>query len=317
MTRLTHPPVELKIQNVAAFVATAETSNISRAALLSGCSHSMLSRRIQELESVVQGRLFSRTGRGVQLTELGVSLLPQARALLSNVDQLLEQATSTIEHPAGSVRVALPRWAIDGPVSALAKQVTELYPKIRLVILEAYSDEVQDKLVAGKIDIGVFTSRAAEPPPHAQALFESELVLVGRPGAPLVAARTVPFAALHGVRMVLPPSPNYLEALLREVADATDIDLYIDLEINSGAMIREVVRCSNRYGISVIHALKSDLVVGGLGAARIVEPELRLHTYCATGPKHLITHASRAVEKCVVSVMMEHHQAIARVIRDE
>ena len=66
---------ELKIENVSAFVATAESGSFSQAAVLRGCSQSMLSRRVLELEEQLGARLFNRTGRGVLLTELGVALL--------------------------------------------------------------------------------------------------------------------------------------------------------------------------------------------------------------------------------------------------
>ncbi|MPT36983.1 MAG: LysR family transcriptional regulator [Achromobacter sp.] len=70
---------ELKMENVSAFVATAESGSFSQAAVMRGCSQSMLSRRVLELEELLGGRLFNRTGRGVLLTELGVALLPVAQ----------------------------------------------------------------------------------------------------------------------------------------------------------------------------------------------------------------------------------------------
>src|SRR5262245_17499484 len=176
MNLLLNAPAELKIIDIAAFVATADTGSLSQAALLHSCSQSMISRRVQELEAVVGGRLFSRTGRGVQLTELGSNLLPRARALLGNADQFLEHATSTQAQPTGTVHVGLPRWSADGPVSALVNEVAEAYPKIRLVIHESYTKDTIDRLAAGKLDIGIFNNRSPDVPPNAQLLFASDLV---------------------------------------------------------------------------------------------------------------------------------------------
>ena len=305
---------ELKIIDIVAFVATADTGSLSQAALLHSCSQSMISRRVQELETVVGGRLFSRTGRGVHLTELGSALLPYARALLGNANQFLDHATSTQEHLTGIVHVALPRWSADGPVSALVNLVAETYPKIRLVIHETYSKDTVDRLAVGKLDIGIFNSRSPDAPLNAQLLFSSDLVLLGRRGSPLVAQPTVPLATLDGARAVTPSTPNQIEAVLSTVLKDRNIKLRIDLEVNSGAMIREVVRHSDRYGITLVHGIKGDLADGGLAAARIVDPSLTLYTFCATGPKHLITNASRAVEKCVVSIMRAHHQSVMRLM---
>lgn len=311
---LLNAPAELKIIDVVAFVATADTGSFSQAALLHGCSQSMISRRVQELEAAAGGRLFGRTGRGVRLTELGGALLPQARALLGQAGQFLEQATSTQDQPSGTVHVALPRWSADGPVAALVNQIARRYPKIRLVIHETYTRDTVDGLAAGRLDIGIFNGTSPAEPPNAQRLFASDLVLLGRRGAPLVAGPTVPLAALDGARVVTPPTPNQIEAILSTVLKDRGIQLGIDLEINSGAMLREVVRHSDRYGIALVHGIKGDLAHHDLAAARIVEPSLTLHTFCATGPKHRISHASRAVEKCVVAIMRAHHASVMRLM---
>lgn len=315
MNFLAKSPPELKMVDVAAFVMTADTGSFSQAALALSCSQSIVSRRVQELENAVGDRLFSRTGRGVQLTGLGMSLLPYARKLLSGVDQFFEFATSTQEKPSGTVHLALPRWSADGPVYALTNYVTRMYPKIRLVIHEGYSKDTFDRLAAGKLDIGIFNSPSPEEPPNAQLLFASDLMLLGRVGSPLVSQPTVPLAAMDGVMVVTPPTPNAVEALLAIALKGRDIKLQIDLEVNSGALIREVVRHSGRYGITFVHGIKSDLAGGDLAIAQIVEPPLRLYTFCGTGPKHLITHASRAVEKCLISIMLEYHESVMRLFK--
>lgn len=152
---------ELKMENVSAFVATAESGSFSQAAVMRGCSQSMLSRRVLELEELLGGRLFNRTGRGVLLTELGVALLPVAQGLLDGASGFLELASSTNEQPSGTVEIALPRWAAEGPVATLVNRISVQFPRIHLVIHESYSRDVMDRLAAGKLDIGVFNSHHA------------------------------------------------------------------------------------------------------------------------------------------------------------
>lgn len=297
---------ELKIENVSAFVATAESGSFSQAAVLRGCSQSMLSRRVLELEEQLGARLFNRTGRGVLLTELGVALLPVAQELLDGATGFLELAASTNEQPSGTVEIALPRWAAEGPVSMLVNRISTQYPRIHLVIHESYSRDVMDRLAAGKLDIGVFNSAHAEPPGQARRLFSSDLVLLGRRDSPLLRAPTVPLAALNGLSIVMPPSPNPVEAVVRERTRDMQLDLSAELEINSGAMIREVVRRCHRYAITQVHRIEDYLDEGDLAISRIVEPALTLHTFCATGAKHRINRASLAVERCLVTVLEEH-----------
>ncbi|WP_326536076.1 LysR family transcriptional regulator [Pseudorhodoferax sp.] len=314
MKQLARQADALKFEYLAAFVATADAGSLSHAAGQRGCSQSMLSRRVLELERVVGGPLFNRTGRGVVLTDLGQSVLPHARALLAGAHALVEQAAQASRQPSGTVEVALPHWAADGSASALINRVSALYPKIRLVLHESYSKDVVEQLTSGRLDIGVFNSKQPEPPLGAQILFTSELVLVGPRQAPLVAQGTVALAALRRAALVVPPAPNPIEALLRDVATGMQLDLRIDHHVNSGGMVRDVVRHSGCYTIAMVTGLVEHLAREDLAAARIVDPVLTMYTYCASAAKHRLGSATRAVERVLVSVLREQHARAERLM---
>ena len=61
------------------FIDAAELGSLSKVAIVNGTNQSVVSKKISELESLCQGKLFNRTGRGVVLTELGKILLPKIR----------------------------------------------------------------------------------------------------------------------------------------------------------------------------------------------------------------------------------------------
>ncbi len=306
---------EVEIIAISAFVAAAETGSLSHAALRIGCSQSVVSRRVQSLETMLSGKLFSRTGRGVHLTELGAALLPRAQALLENVSQFMEVANSTREQPEGTVRLTLPRWTAGGPVYRLVNYINEHYPKIRLIIYETFSRDTLDRLADGRLDIGVFHSHLPEVPQHAELLFSSDLMLVGKAGSQLVAQPTVPITALDGVKIVSLPMPNPVQILLTDALKRHPVSIEIDLEVNSGVLIREIVRHSDRYALTVIHTLKEELEKGDLRASRIVDPYLRLYTFCGTGPKHMTTQASRIVERCVISLLRDYHESVCGMLQ--
>ena len=69
----------MDLKGVRAFCSVAEGGSFSRAAAALGVAQSVLSRQVSALEGELGGRLFHRTGRGVQATELGQALLPRAR----------------------------------------------------------------------------------------------------------------------------------------------------------------------------------------------------------------------------------------------
>ena len=82
-------PTDFKIDIAAdlhkwrAFVAIGELGSLTRAALFLDSNQSLLSRQLNALERECGARLFNRTGRGVELSEVGARLFPQALETLT------------------------------------------------------------------------------------------------------------------------------------------------------------------------------------------------------------------------------------------
>src|ERR1039457_7428109 len=75
------------------FCAVARTGSFTRAAAEEGLAQPSLSQQIVKLEQTMGSKLFDRLGRSVQLTAYGRMLLPQALAILRQVNE----AHSTLE----------------------------------------------------------------------------------------------------------------------------------------------------------------------------------------------------------------------------
>lgn len=78
----------MDLRHLRHFLAVADALNYSRAADALHMAASPLSRSIQQLEHDLGGPLFDRGTRRVELTPLGAGLVPRARKLLDEVDDL-------------------------------------------------------------------------------------------------------------------------------------------------------------------------------------------------------------------------------------
>ncbi len=89
------------------FVRVADLASFTRAAEQLGIAKARASQRVHALEADLGARLLQRTTRSVALTPDGQQLLPRARQLVSDADDLaaLFQASGTLR---GRVRVDLP-----------------------------------------------------------------------------------------------------------------------------------------------------------------------------------------------------------------
>jgi LysR family hydrogen peroxide-inducible transcriptional activator len=74
------------------FLAVAETLSFSKAAAACNVTQSTLSGGLQDLEKILDEKLFERTSRDVALTPTGRDLLPAARDLLSKAEDFVQKA---------------------------------------------------------------------------------------------------------------------------------------------------------------------------------------------------------------------------------
>jgi DNA-binding transcriptional LysR family regulator len=98
----------VELRQLRYFVAVAEDLNFGRAAERLRIAGPSLSQQIKALERDLQVRLFDRDRRSVALTATGEALLPSARALLKQADELRRQAAGLCGSE--SVRLGYVNW---------------------------------------------------------------------------------------------------------------------------------------------------------------------------------------------------------------
>jgi DNA-binding MarR family transcriptional regulator len=99
-------PVELG--QLRYFVTVAEELNFGRAAERLRIAGPSLSQQIKSLERDLKVQLFDRDRRSVALTQAGTSLLPDARALIAQADELRRRAAGLAV--SDSVRIRYVNW---------------------------------------------------------------------------------------------------------------------------------------------------------------------------------------------------------------
>src|SRR5699024_1701881 len=89
------------------FVAAADTGTVSAAALRCHASQAAVSTALSELEHSLGLTLFIRqTARGVRLTSSGERVLPVARRILGDAQELQHLAGAELGEVAGPLRIA-------------------------------------------------------------------------------------------------------------------------------------------------------------------------------------------------------------------
>lgn len=278
------------------FLRVVATGSLSKAAVSLDMPQSMVSRNIAQLEQQCGERLFRRTGRGVELTEVGELLLPRITALVADADALADDVRSVRGLPVGEVRVGMLPSAVDQFAGALYAAVLAEMPGVRLHLSESASAQLEEHLREGRLDMAIVLREDEASVGDAQLLARLPLQLVGRRGEPLVANGDVALAALSGVPLVVPGRPHLLRGRLDRLCADHGLQLNVAAEVDSVRLQFEVVAAGGGYAIAIVPATGLD---PRLAAARIV-PELDRFVVLADTPRRPGTRATRAVRQLIV-----------------
>ena len=96
------------VDQLRAFVATAQTGSFTAAAGQVGTSNRLTSKYVAELEARLGVRLFQRTTRKVGLTPAGADLLARAPGLLAELDDMLAGLAEGSRGLSGVLRISAP-----------------------------------------------------------------------------------------------------------------------------------------------------------------------------------------------------------------
>ncbi|MCG2625656.1 LysR substrate-binding domain-containing protein [Bradyrhizobium sp. WYCCWR 13023] len=116
------------------FNLVARHGGFGKAARASGRPKATLSRRVSELESSLDLRLFERGARTVKLTQEGRALHERTAALLTDLEQTAVAIASGGDKPRGRLRVSAPLLFSQTAMGKLAAGFALKYPEVRLEI---------------------------------------------------------------------------------------------------------------------------------------------------------------------------------------
>jgi LysR family nitrogen assimilation transcriptional regulator len=297
------------LKSLRAFCSVAEHGSFSRAAAALGVAQSMLSRQVSALEVDLGARLFYRSGRGATPTELGEAIHRRAKSLLMDSEQLLLDARSARDNPAGSVDLGVVPAITHPLVSRLSARLRRDYPLIRLRVYEAYSGQIEDWLASGRVEVGLFHRFRTSKVRGAEKVLHSELMLVSPRGHPATRQEQVPFRTLDALPLAVPVRPTALVTMLADLAARQRIHLNIVLEGSTATIIMEAVARSGLCAVFARHYVERQMKSGEFSASRIVKPAIMQTTWLAIGTQRSATVATRVVARLVREIMLEQVRA--------
>lgn len=148
-------PHRVKLSQLRALVAIADTGSFSEAALQMELSQSAVSHAIATLEDELGVILLSRSRHGAVLTSVGQQITEEARLVLQSLHNLCHQADLAKGLQSGEVRLAAFRSVATHILPEVIRQFREQYPHIPIAIDEKnHYEMVEEAVRQGHADVG-------------------------------------------------------------------------------------------------------------------------------------------------------------------
>jgi len=236
------------------FNLVARHGGVGRAARATGRPKATLSRRVAELESSLDLRLFERGARVLKLTEEGRALHERTAGLLTELDETAAEIASGGQRPRGRLRISAPLFFSQTAMGKLASQFALRYPDVRV---EVTTEDRAVDMVEEAYDLAIRVNPAPDETLVGRVFLRDRLVVVASPS------------------LARPSDGSVVPAIMRGESSASTWDLVTAkgplritvtsvISLASLMMARDAVRAGLGVGRLPISLVSQDIASGAL-----------------------------------------------------
>ncbi|MBV8392201.1 MAG: LysR family transcriptional regulator [Alphaproteobacteria bacterium] len=257
------------------FVAVVEEQSIAQAAEKKHIAVSAVSRRISDLEDMLQVELLHRHQKGIEPTAAGLALLEHARVVLGDIAQLEADMLGHRQGARGHIRLHV---NASSTLESLAEEISAFlvaHPQITIDLQENISPDIIRAIAENRADIGIFGGNIHAPGLNIFPYREDRLVAIVAQDHPLARRRSIAFTDMVEHEFVMLEKGSSIDTLC--VRAAAELGRQLRLRVRVGgfdAMFRLV---ASRMGVGVApqEIVQPRLKEAGLAMIRLDEPWTR------------------------------------------
>ncbi len=208
----------IDIAELLTFIKVAETSSFSEAGSQLFLTQPAISKRIAALESNLGVRLFDRIGRQVQLTEAGIRLLPKARRMAEDLQDIKRSMTLQMQGVSGELRLSTSHHVGLRRLPKSLKRFQEDFPSAHLEIEFTQSEEAYQDVLKGRAELGIITlSNKENPLIESLPIWSDPLTCVVSKDHPLALSKKLSLIELAQHACVLPNKNTFTRQIAEQV----------------------------------------------------------------------------------------------------
>lgn len=240
---------------LADFNLVARHGGFGRAARAAGRPKATLSRRVAELESSLDLRLFERGARALKLTQEGRALYERTGALLTELDETAAAIASGGDRPRGRLRISAPLLISQTAMGKIAAGFALKYPDVRLEVTT--EDRTVDMVEEG-YDLVIRVNPDPDESLVGRIFLRDRLVVVANPGLKRPTGNLAVPAVVRGV------GDQSAAWAVTMPTGRSRIKVDPVLRLSSLIMVRDAVRAGVGAGRLPVSLVSHDLAAGRL-----------------------------------------------------
>ena len=269
--------INYELHDLQAFVAVAERHSFRQAATDLFLSQPALSRRIEKLEEALGVKLFERTTRRVQLTNVGQAFLVNVRDALNGLEDAVLGVADLAAHRTGTVTFA-----------CVPSAVWHFLPDVLNLVL------------TGEADFGISFTGAENPEIHFQPIHVESYVLAMRRDHPLAKRRKLNWRDTVDERYISVAKSSGNRSVLDAALSGVEKHPWISCEINhvSGvlALVESGLGVAAVPGLSIPREAHSTVI-----GVPLVNPTVNRTLGLISRHQHAMPPASRTLFDMLVA----------------
>ena len=251
------------IDSLALFVRAGELRSLTKAAEASHIGLAAASRRIALLEHRFRTPLLERSSRGVELTPAGMALLPRAKALLVEINQMQAEMRDHADGRKGALRILANTSVMTETLPDDIAGFGRDNPDVRLLLEERWSTDIVRGINAAEADVGIIVEGANTDGLETVVYGTDRLAVVMPADHPLARRPQMRFVDVLDDDLIALESSSAMMRLLTEQAVIAERTLHLRAEVRSFEAVCRMVQAG--LGLGLLPYQAASVLGKGLG----------------------------------------------------
>lgn len=296
----------MRVIHLKYFLAAARLKSFAAAARSVNIAQPAFSLNIRALEESIGVQLFTRSNKGVCLTNPGKDLVPHAEAILKHIKQAREDVLSKKDALVGEVSISISPSISSILLGDLFKKVQTCYPRIDLKITDVPRNTAGILVQAGQLDFGLIPAASDLSNVNIEPAISQDLYIIGKSFKETEQKKHVNFCDISQYPLTLGSRKHQLRKDLEYIAISENRYLKVEYEQDSFDARRSILLSGLAYTIVPYGTFSKEIIDNTLSAKKIINPTINRVLSFSWSRNIQLSKAALSVKGLIYEMMSDY-----------